>query len=219
MVIRVKHKDNHLKQRDNSMKKIMFSTEYGLQQAVLSGQKTQTRRVVRLPRDMQRGDLWHPEMGIDERGRVHFTFDCIDGKQRDLYPSYQPGEVVAIAQAYKEIVLTDPIFFEGMRREAGWNNKMFVEAKYMPHRIRITDIGIEPLQDISDEDCRREGIRPFGMDAVYTCYTFDGWRNGKADVCCESPRTAFKALIDKTSGHGTWQKNPWVYVYTFELVR
>ena len=33
------------------------------------------------------------------------------------------------------------------------------------------------------------------------------------------PREAFAALIDRISGKGTWQRNPWVYVYTFELLR
>jgi hypothetical protein len=39
-------------------------------------------------------------MGIDSKGRVYFTVDCIDGKQRDLYPQYQIGEEVAVAQSY-----------------------------------------------------------------------------------------------------------------------
>lgn len=38
----------------------------------------------------------------------------------------------------------------------GWDNKMFVRAEHMPHRIRITDIRVERLQDISDEDCLRK---------------------------------------------------------------
>lgn len=34
-----------------------------------------------------------------------------------------------------------------------------------------------------------------------------------------TPRQAFAALIDKVSGRGTWDCNPWVVVYEFELVK
>ena len=46
---------------------------------------------------------------------------------------------------------------------AGWSNTMFTKADLMPHHIRITDIKIERLQNISDEDCFKEGI--FKWDA------------------------------------------------------
>lgn len=29
---------------------------------------------------------------------------------------------------------------------------------------------------------------------------------------------AFAALIDKVSGKGTWDSNPWVFVYEFKLI-
>jgi hypothetical protein len=32
------------------------------------------------------------------------------------------------------------------------------------------------------------------------------------------PKEAFSFLIDKVSGNGTWESNPWVFVYTFELI-
>ena len=32
-------------------------------------------------------------------------------------------------------------------------------------------------------------------------------------------RTRYAALIDKISGKGTWENNPWVFVYDFELVK
>ena len=34
-----------------------------------------------------------------------------------------------------------------------------------------------------------------------------------------SPAPEFALLIDDICGNGTWQRNPWVYVYTFELLR
>lgn len=221
------------------MKKIMFSREYGLEQAVLERTKTKTRRVAVLPDGLGRGDLWNPVMGIDERGKVHFTFDCIDAKQRDLYPQYQPGEVLAVAQRYidlkdcnafyEALQKADPTFpLECIKGEKGCYNKMFVKAEYMPHQIRITDVGIEPLQDITDEDCLKEGIYKhnalpdaLGMDRYrFISYAYDATQDKHHKRWWFStPREAFAVLIDKTCGKGTWQRNPWTWKYEFELIR
>ena len=212
------------------MKKIMFSREYGLEQAVLEGAKTQTRRVAVLPDGLGRGDLGHPTMGIDDRGKVHFTFDCIDAKQRDLYPQYQIGEVLAVAQRYIDLKdcnafydalqKADPTFpLECIKGEKGCYNKMFVKAAWMPHQIRITNVGIEPLQDISDGDCRREGIMEGEFMNTWDTFYYDHWGDVPNHITFRTLRQAFASLIDKTCGKGTWQSNPWTWNYEFELIR
>ena len=140
---------------------------------------------------------------------------------------YAIGEEIAVAQSYKSIVEQDPdndygnYYVKQFRYAPGWTNKMFVRADLMPHRIRITGIRVERLQDISDEDCIREGITTIteGKNEVGNAY---GW-NVKIDALERdsffTPRAAFAALIDKVSGRGTWERNPWVPAYTFELVR
>ena len=99
---------------------------------------------------------------------------------------------------------------------------MFVRADLMPHRIRITNVRVERLQDIGDEDSLREGIYnwkdapdcPPGYKFPVELYGHDMSWDGFL-----SPREAFAALIDKVSGKGTWESNPWVFVYEFELVK
>ncbi len=34
-----------------------------------------------------------------------------------------------------------------------------------------------------------------------------------------TPQDAYEILIDKVSGKGTWERNPYVFVYDFELVK
>lgn len=176
------------------MKKIFFNDKYGLTQAVLEMRKTMTRRFV--PCEV------HP----------------FDTKENLLkYSRYKIGEEVAIAQRYSDVENLPfdrkyDIEREGKER-AGWNNKMFVEAIYMPHRIRITDIKVERLQDISDEDCLKEGI----CKAYYMGNGRRYYMMPESGVCYLTPREAFAALIDKVSGKGTWKKNPFVFAYCFEL--
>ena len=100
---------------------------------------------------------------------------------------------------------------------AGWNNKMFVRADLMPHQIHITDVRVERLQDISDEDCIKEGIRKVvNENRIYVQYYV-----GKGDNACsfENPREAFAYLINKTCGKKTWEENPYVFVYDFEVIK
>ncbi len=206
------------------MKKIMFNDKYGLTQAVLDGRKTMTRRLINLCEN----DLHF--MKISDRGEYLFcSKTALDG----AFPRYKVGEILAIAQSYKNIV-GDAVWLRSLEtgvsihrdvaeKCAGWGNKIFVEAGLMPHRIRITDIKIERLQECSDDDMLKEGILQSidGMDL----YTFDGWvkhckgHNLPIQIYTKNIREAFAALIDKVSGKGTWDSNPWVFAYTFELMK
>ena len=94
---------------------------------------------------------------------------------------------------------------------------MFVRAEACKHKIRITDVRVERLQDISDEDCLKEGIQTFYYgDCKFPPdgYTFD---NGKSHF--NTPREAFAHLINKVSRKDVWAENPYVFVYDFELVK
>ena len=211
------------------MKKIMFNDKFALTQAVLDGRKTMTRRMVVLP------DKWH---GIDVYGfsyvKGETALTLLDGDDfiiedhatrqiGQILPTYKNKEEVAVAQCYEDAILDVGeeewnkrhkwYCIENLRKRAGLHNKMFVKADLMPYRIKITDIKVERLQDISDEDCLKEGIFFYNCGIDYG-YTFNGIRE-KYD----NPRDAFAVLIDKVSGKGTWESNPWVFAYTFELVK
>lgn len=216
----------------------MFSDKYGLTQAVLEGRKTQTRRIIK----DKKLDFAISHFGIDN---ISFTEEksVIDGslvwgiKTKNIpgyinciSSTYNLGEIVAIAQRYKDIVEKRDESQEVLdlykigekyltmeEMGAGWSNKMFVAADLMPHHIRITNVRVERLQDISDEDCLREGIEerrdPYLKELEYGIY------NGNKPILLKpTPRDAYAALIDKISGKGVFQSNPFVFVYEFELI-
>ena len=211
----------------------MFNDKFGLTQAVLEGRKTMTRRIIKCPRTF-RGE-WVAGFNIHIRHSDKKIVDwpCMyDADEREfdmgeILPKYELGEVVAIAQSYMDV---DRFYRKGknaayleyldsilpeLKLYPGWTNKMFVRADLMPHHIRITDIKIERLQNISDEDCFKEGI--FKWDAGQKDIPFYSFHN--ADIPdYNDPRDAFAELIDKVSGKGTWESNPYVFVYEFELV-
>lgn len=191
------------------MKKIMFNDRYGLTQAVIEGRKTMTRRLVDPKSKYEELRFVQPCIAM-EYGLYGYTRN--DGWV--IIPKYKIGEVVAVAQSYNSFYddTYNPVLFPA---GAGWGNKMFVKAELMPHQIRITGIKCERLQDISEEDCMKEGILG---DVEYDKYEVYGLF-GNSDDGFDTPREAFATLIDKVSGRGTWKRNPWVVVYEFELVK
>jgi hypothetical protein len=208
------------------MKKIMFNDKCGLTQAVLEGRKTQTRRIA------YTAGRWRDIMVRQDLEGVNKGKACLFDDGIFLAKSaYKLGETIAIAQKYEDLRKDDEFYrlcgkngmpLECIKYEKGCSNKMFVKADLMPHRIRITNIRIERLQDISEEDCMEEGIVRFGKEYVRFkkeyCYTCQNY--AMTDFYSFStPREAYAALIDKISGKGTWENNPWVFVYDFELVK
>lgn len=199
------------------MKKIMFNDKYGLTKAVLEGKKTQTRRVV--PKD-----FFSLNWDVKERTLVYENdFGDFVDIRNSKYALFHVGEIVAVAQSYKYAGIK-PEYIVGYEnygtpitaiQSPGWTNKMFVKPELMPHQIRITNFRVEHLQDISDEDCLKEGISPMIVGCEYYVFTLIDKEKGRF-LDYKTPREAYAALIDKVSGKGTWDKNPYVFVYDFE---
>lgn len=204
----------------------MFNDRFGLTDAVLKGCKTMTRRIARFNETERPCQKAHNKCLYCEH------YDRENGCKWLLdYSLYKVGEVVAVAQSYKDLGYTkewveqhispnpnanwnDP--FE--KKYPGWSNKMFVPAELnKAHQIRITDIKVERLQDISEEDCLKEGLikkpHPFVREAGWVyCMPNDSMNYVYPTQC-------FADLIDKVSGKGNWERNPYVFAYTFELLK
>lgn len=202
----------------------MFNDRYGLTRAVLDGQKTMTRRVISTQMLHYLRELYGDNTGLWWQNSVIL-----------------PGETVAIAQSYKESGL-DPAseiismlkgsrFHAVVRCEAqyhpGWTNKMFVKADLMPHKIHITSVHVERLQDITEEDAMCEGVFKYDMPPLHhESDMYSPWpphekpykfNNNNHKYFCNA-RSAFSYLINKVSGRGTWKSNPYVFVYSFKLI-
>lgn len=202
----------------------MFNDKYGLTQAVLEGRKTQTRRVV--------GEslIDEYETWLDDAKSVAVPFGTTYESIEEFLLNrsrFKVGEVVAIAQSYKSIgyqptdktavIIGNKIEFIEFQNHKGWNNKMFVSPDSMMNFIRITNVRIERLQDISREDCLAEGVEFDGKARQFYC-DFNKSTNSKIWLG-STPREAYAALIDKVGKKGDWDSNPYVFVYDFELVK
>ena len=199
------------------MRKFMFNDRCGLTASVIRKAKWKTRRIA--------------ERVVRQWAVAEVLTDCLGNPtQRELTLKefalkvcpIKVGETIAVAQSYKDIIECEWLPTEKenevirmvKENHPGCTNKMFVKPELMAHYIKITGVDFERLQDISDEDWLAEGIMydPKGV-AKY------GYRFGEGkSKWYRTPKDAFSSLIDKVSGKGTWDSNPYVYVFTFELV-
>ena len=209
------------------MQKIMYNTHYGLEDFAIKGLKPITRRICNVPNDGRECYF----IGWSDDHIAKFYLEDNDNRPYLIKSKYKVGEIVAIAQSYEAIdnefphamiysKLYDALKLDKSNgvdplNQAGWNNKMFVKAELMPHQQKCISVRIERLQDISDDDCLKEGITYLDkLDKFY----FE--RKDKDEgFYFNTPREAFASLIDKVGKKGTWNSNPFVFRYEFELIK
>ena len=213
----------------------MFNDEFLLTQAVLEGRKTQIRWIVS-QKTLDKIELFQEEY-------YEATFDKLEGVELLTHYfiteklgklPYNVGEVVAVAQSYRSIAdklenldnatcaehyeknLQKSSEYISWMEHPGFNNKLFVAANKMLHQIRITNVSIQRLQEISDDDCLKEGVVKWDAgqkDIPFFCYP----NSAKCDY--DTPQEAFAHLINKVNRKDVWKENPYVFVYDFELVK
>ena len=280
------------------MKGIMFTE--AMFHATVEGRKTMTRRIMN-PQPIK--DVFAQE-GFYELER--------NNQFLEYKPRYQLGKTVYIKEPYKielrggkhkvffdysKVIIDLPqsVSCEGIlkvqnlmrKSKTGYCNKLFVVKglpEYFPYKIEITAVRCERLQDISDEDCLKEGIfldypeshyyHYYDSDNRFYCkdceekgrerlideilkeklhnthfseldyedaidelngYSMDdffeeaivcnicgkflsAYKNGADNEDYYEAQEAYAALIDSINGKGTWDSNPWVWVYDYKLL-
>lgn len=179
--------------------------------ATIEGRKTQTRRIMKT----------QPEDGQGYLGMQDDYAIFIGGKL--FKPRYKVGEKVylkepyathdvdcgkLIGTAYRYGVVDDVFDYYKFK------NKLFMPEKFARYFIEITAVRCERLQDISENDCIREGI--IKLPNPMKIYHFEHKQN---DWGWTSPIGAYAELTDKIYGKGTWESNHYVWVYDYKLIK
>jgi len=196
---------------------ILFSTP--MVQAILTGKKTQTRRVINpQPRCelRQHYGTWNEyQEGIDQATGSNwgYGYKCPYGKQGDIL---WVRETWNRSDCNCEFSCTHPPYIykaDGWSDDGGWKPSIHMPREACRLFLKIKDIRVERLQDISEEDALKEGFKP-GYESI---------GNGKFEDVLEREWTAvdeFRELwqeLNLKRGYG-WNINPWVWIVEFERV-
>lgn len=141
-----------------------------------------------------------------------------------IKPRYQSGEILYMKEPYFLVLKDDGqlsgILYkfddipqdemgEELRNGWPWNNKMFMPAKYARYFITITNVRAERLQDITRSEIRAEGLEcPERLRSDDLEYNYKQWY----------PDEWIKLWNYINKPPYSWEYNPWVWVYEFELV-
>jgi hypothetical protein len=214
---------------------ILFST--AMVTAILEGRKTMTRRIVK-PQPPENCN----EPIFDENG-YGFFFEGLDteGDCDDQFPQNDSGiqcpyggigsilwvrETFAFATDFGNS--TDRIFYKASYENGGiyddvkkWKPSIFMPRTASRISLEITDIRVERVQDITEEDAIAEGIVEIAMSFV------GGGRMSGYGVAGATAKDvfstrigAFQNLWNKINGkRASWESNPWVWVISFKRTK
>lgn len=194
------------------MQSILFNTE--MVQAILEGRKTVTRRKIKL-------DLGLADTDKNDKNYLKIPNDQGDYHDAVDYCRYQVGDVLYVRETWQDISDNEGNYIYKANSNNGLVDIGFVNIPienikwrpsiHMPKAaarifLRVTDIRVERLKDITEEQAKKEGVEVETNNSgiMYRCNFMDLWNS-----------TIKKDDLFKYS----WKANPWVYVIDFEVMK
>lgn len=183
---------------------ILFSAP--MVRAILAGNKTQTRRVVK---DV---GLYAIEPSIHGHETSRRELAALASR----CPYGQPGDRLWVRETFCPDWSDKPIYkadggsamSAGYAKEPRWRPSIHMPRCASRLTLEITGIRVERLQDISEADARAEGAR-CADEATGREVLFPSSSN------CGSYRLHYRDIWDQINGPGSWEANPWVWVVEF----
>lgn len=208
---------------------ILFSTP--MVQAILQGNKTQTRRTRKLEEINERASDWVTPFGNLHGDKWVFTAEHGEAKQvRVTCPYGQVGDILWVREKF-ETDTDGTVKFFANNIEVEHNSAYRILTKWKPsiHMpkaacriwLQITDIRVERLQNISEQDAIAEGVERWVEERLrskpthYKVYYYD---DDDDSTYSSSAITSYETLWQKINGKDSWNLNPWVWVIEFQKV-
>lgn len=207
------------------------------------GTKTQTRRIVKPQPPEDVGKILGPEMyapakvdkfGEEYPGEDVFGVYSDDGEWGAVFPYGQVGDRLWVREALAPCHECPCEIYRGQGvKNCPWCDESTSGLKWTPaiHMPRwacrtvleITEIRVERLQGISEEDAIAEGVVCLGgVNGTYDRDDFSGcWINYSSSepaAYWNSPIDSYHSLWESIHGVGSWAQNPWVWVIAFRKV-
>ena len=197
-------------------KPILFSTS--MVRAILEGKKTMTRRVIQIPESWRIKPFSHYEI-INGIGGVGICFDQSGlADWKTLASPYQIGDHLWVKESYcvgfpatknGYGIIPDKNGSKIVYKASSdygddpppWKSGRFMFKKYARLWLEVTAVKAERLQDISDEDIKKEGCPQIELATGLRLQ----W---------------FKTLWDSINGKKyPWKNNDWVFAYEYKRIK
>jgi len=210
-----------MKGRGKMERPILFSTE--MVRAILDGRKTITRRVIK------------PQPPLSRFGISSWEVSVFDADKRHICPYGKPGTILWVRETWcKHTDIHDNSFEEPLiagyyykadapkywvddREIVKWRPSIHMPKEAARLFLKVTNVRVERLQDITQEDIISEGLWSYSQEFREEICK---WRDC-ASAIQETRVKYFKNLWDSIyakRGYG-WDTNPWLWVVEFERTK
>lgn len=212
-----------------AIKPILFNTE--MVRAILDGRKTCTRRVIKpQPDEKHTFTLGFVTDSTEKKevGCFGFGIDEYGGSIQYVKPpyGYAPGDILYVRETWKKAP-NGYYYYEDWQRNdiadvTKWNPSIHMPKEAARIWLKVTDVRVERLNEITVDGALREGAQGIRCDHValgeYGCTDCmnTGW--------IEPPQVEFMQIWDSTIKKSDldrygWDANPWVWVKNLNGVK
>lgn len=203
-----------------AIKPILFNTE--MVRAILAGRKSCTRRICK-----DANEYTVPDMDFyNADRRTYAVHNFADKEQMEQLSTAErtcpicTGDILYVRETWKEAPKGYYYYEDWQRNDIAdvtkWKPSIHMPKEAARIWLKVTDVRVERLQEITDEQAKREGIQ---YDECPTGFT---WKQ-ETDMhnCYTTPIGAMQALWNSTIRKSDldcygWDANPWVWVIEFE---
>jgi len=219
-----------------NMKPILFNTE--MVRAILDNRKTVTRRVVK-PQPADTDDCQHEMQTYDQMIPQFYKGDysCVCRKcgygtdpsgESIFQPPYHPGQTLYVRETWQYMGcvsdnsrIADKYVYRadwGGAQPLAWRPSIHMPREAARIFLRVKDVRVERLQDITEEQAKAEGARK--VPWVFEVDDMDGKiKNGPMQTAIQNFAGIWDSTIKpKDRALYGWEANPYVWVIEFEQI-
>ena len=194
------------------IKPILFNTE--MVRAILDGRKSCTRRLVKP----------EPQGYFEVSEEPLYIYDT-DGNQGKITPPYQPSDILYVRESYSELTFgyvykADGENIDHLGNVIKWHPSIHMPKEAARIWLKVTDVRVERLQEITEEQACMEGTDPWDE----ACYENNGWHptfsdpdSGGDPNMIDGFHKLWNSTIKKSDlDRYGWDANPWVWAIEYE---
>lgn len=214
-----------------AIKPILFNND--MVRAILDGRKKCTRRLIKpQPDEEHTYPLGFMNDSTERKNIGSFGFGAseLGGSIQYVKPPYQPGDILYVRETWRkgleryiyraDYFDTEKFYRGGKEIEMKWHPSIHMPKEAARIWLKVTDVRVERLQEITEEQACMEGTDPWDE----ACYENNGWHPTLSDPdsggdpnMIDGFHKLWNSTIKKSDlDYYGWSANPWVWVIEFE---
>lgn len=199
---------------------ILFSTN--MVNAILAGNKTQTRRIIKPQPDCNGVRyMQHPPLDWEQYYKEKwkpYMYDTEEGESIAINCPYGGvGEYLWVRESFCKNLSEEVVIYKAdyPNEKFKWTPSIFMSRKQSRIILKVNNIRVQRIHDITEKDAFAEGIQWLNNGNCEDCFQWTSDKQSWFDYYAD----CYKYLWNSINGKDSWNSNPWVWVITFKVTK